>query len=62
MKPMRHHYRKPDPLVLLAVFVGLGVVVTTGTLAVGADPVSAPVTSAATADPVAFSQTPTRRR
>ena len=37
---MRHQYRKPDPLVLLAVFVGLGVVVTTGTLAVGSDPAS----------------------
>ena len=59
---MRHHYRKPDPLVLLAVFVGLGVVVTTGTLAVGTEPASEPVTTAATADSVAFSQAPTRLR
>ncbi|RRQ22328.1 hypothetical protein [Thiohalobacter thiocyanaticus] len=53
---MRHHYRKPDPLVLLALFVGLGVVVTTGTLAVGTDPAPATITSAAAADPAAFSQ------
>lgn len=47
---MRHHYRKPDPLVLLAVFVGLGVVVTTGTLAVGTDPAPSVATASMTVE------------
>ena len=51
MKPMRHHYRKPDPLVLLAVCVGLGVVVTTGTLAVGSDPAPSVAAASVAADP-----------
>ncbi|BAZ95238.1 hypothetical protein TspCOW1_29100 [Thiohalobacter sp. COW1] len=59
---MRHHYRKPDPLVLLAVFVGLGVVVTTGTLAVGTDPAPAAVTSAAADHPTVYGYSPTLRR
>lgn len=56
-----HHYRKPDPLVLLALFVGLGVVVTTGTLAVGNDPAPAAISSAAAADPAAVSRMPPLR-
>ncbi|HSH30137.1 MAG TPA: hypothetical protein VK971_09550 [Thiohalobacter sp.] len=59
---MRHHYRKPDPLVLLAVFVGLGVVVTTGTLAVDTNPAPAAVTSAAAGNPGAYDHSSPLRR
>lgn len=42
---MRHPYRKPDPLIVLALFVGLGVILTTSAQA--EPPAAAPVSATA---------------